>query len=47
MTREQKIKNIIEATAAAVERAKENGTLTSEMHAAMIACQNSAIAAIN
>ena len=46
MTREQKIKNIIEATAKVVEEETKNGTMTPEKYAALIENQNAMILAI-
>lgn len=47
MTREQKIQNILDATAAVLEEKAKSGELTAEMVAAILECQNSAIAAVN
>lgn len=47
MTREQKIQNILDATRALIEEKTKSGELTVEMAAAILECQNSAIAAVN
>lgn len=47
MTREQKIQNILDATAAVLKEKEKSGELTPEMAAAILECQNSAIAAVN
>lgn len=47
MTREQKIKNILEATAAVIKKEEENGTLTVEKFEAIMTCQNNAILGVN
>lgn len=47
MTREQKIKNILEAYTAAIEEEVKNGTLTSDKCVAIMASQNAAILAVN
>lgn len=46
MTREQKIKNIIEATIKVIEEEVKNGTMTPEKYAALTTNQNAAILAI-
>lgn len=46
MTREQKIKNIIEATTKVIEEEVKNGTMTPEKYAALTTNQNAAILAI-
>lgn len=47
MTREQKIKNIIEATTKVIEEEEvKNGTMTPEKYAALTTNQNAAILAI-
>lgn len=46
MTQEQKIKNIMEATAKVIEEEVNNGTMTTEKYAAIMECQNSAILAV-
>lgn len=47
MTREQKIQNILDATKAVLEEMMKNGELTAERAAAILECQNNAIAAVN
>ena len=47
MTREQKIKNILEAYTAVIEEEVKNGTLTSDKYVAIMASQNSAILAVD
>ena len=47
MTREQKIKNILEATRAVIEEEVKNGTLTSDKCVAIMASQNAAILAVD
>ena len=47
MTREQKIQNILKATQDLMEEKAKSGELTPEMSAAILECQNSAIAAVN
>ena len=47
MTREQKIKNILEATRAVIEKEVKNGTLTSDKYVALIANQDAMILAID
>lgn len=47
MTREQKIQNILDATKALLEKMTKSGELTAERAAAILECQNSAIAAVN
>lgn len=46
MTREQKIKNIIEATTKVIEEEVKNGAMTPEKYAALVTNQNAAILAI-
>ena len=47
MTREQKIKNILEAYTAVIEEEVKNGTLTSDKCVAIMASQNAAILAVD
>ena len=47
MTREQKIKNILEAYTAGIEEEVKNGTLTSDKCVAIMASQNAAILAVD
>ena len=47
MIREQKIQNILKATQDLMKKKKKSGELTPEMAAAILECQNSAIAAVN
>lgn len=47
MTREQKIQNILKATQELMEEKSKSGELTPEIAAAILECQNSAIAAVN
>ena len=47
MTREQKIKNILEAYTAVIEEEAKNGTLTSDKCVAIMASQNAAILAVD
>ena len=47
MTREQKIQNILKATQELMEEKTKSGELTPEIVAAILECQNSAIAAVN
>ncbi len=47
MTREQKIKNILEATAKVIKKEEAAGTMTTEKFEAIMMCQNNAILAIN
>lgn len=47
MTREQKIQNILKATQDLMEEKTKSGELTPEVAAAILECQNSAIAAVN
>ena len=47
MTREQKIKNILEAYTAVIEEETKNGTLTTDKAVAIMASQNSAILAVD
>ena len=47
MTREQKIKNILEAYTAVIEEEVKNGTLTSDKYVAIMASQNAAILAVD
>ena len=47
MTREQKIKNILEAYTAVIEEEVKNGTLTADKCVAIMASQNSAILAVD
>ena len=47
MTREQKIKNILEATRAVIEEEVKNGTMTSDKYVALIANQDAMILAID
>ena len=46
MTREQKIKNILDATAEVIKKEEESGTLTVERFEAIMTCQNNAILAL-
>ena len=46
MTREQIIKNIMDATTKIVEEGVKNGTMTPEKFAALLESQNAAISAI-
>lgn len=46
MTREEKIKNILDATAEVIRKEEEAGTLTVEKFEAIMTCQNNAILAI-
>ena len=46
MTRQEKIERIIEGTNAAIEEMKKAGTLTMEMHSAIIDNMNHAILAV-
>ena len=47
MTREQKIKNILEAYTAVIEEEVKNGTLTSDKCVAIMSSQNAAILAVD
>ena len=47
MTREQKIKNILEAYTAVIEEEVKNGTMTSDKYVAIMASQNAAILAVD
>lgn len=47
MTREQKIKNILEATRAVIEEEVKNGTMTSDKYVALIANQDAMILTVN
>ena len=47
MTRDQKIKNILEAYTAVIEEEVKNGTLTSDKCVAIMASQNAAILAVD
>lgn len=47
MTREQKIKNILEAYTAIVEEETKNGTLTADKAMAILMSENAAILAVN
>ena len=47
MTREQKIKNILEAYTAVIEEEVKNGTMTSDKFVAIMASQNAAILAVD
>ena len=47
MTREEKIKNIISATEAAIKTEEENGTMTDEKRACIINNMNKVICLIN
>ena len=47
MTREQKIKNILEATRAAIEEEVKNGTMTPDKYVALITNQDAAILAVD
>lgn len=47
LSREQKIKNILEATAEVIKKEEENKTLTVEKFEAIMTCQNNAILGIN
>lgn len=47
MTREEKIKNIINATEAAIKEEEENGTMTDEKRAGIIENMNMVICLIN
>ena len=47
MTREQKIKNILEATRAVIKEEIKNGTMTSDKYVALIANQDAMILAID
>ncbi len=46
MTKQKKIRNIIDGTTAAIEAMKKAGTLTEEIHAAVIDNMNRVIAAV-
>ena len=46
MTRQEKIRNIIDGTMAAIEAMKKAGTLTEEIHAAVIDNMNHIIFAV-
>lgn len=46
MTRQEKIRNIIDGTMAAINTMKKTGTLTEEIHAAVIDNMNHIIAAV-
>jgi hypothetical protein len=47
MTREQKIKNILEATRAVIEEEVKNGTMTSDKYVALIANQYAMFLAVD
>ena len=47
MTREQKIKDILEAYTAVIEEEVKNGTMTSDKYVAIMASQNAAILAVD
>lgn len=47
MTREQKIKNILEAYTAVIEEEVKNGTMTPDKYAAIVMSQNAAILSVN
>lgn len=47
MTREQKIKSVLEATRAVIEEEVKNGTMTPDKYAALITNQDAMILAIN
>ena len=47
MTREQEIQNILKATRDLMEEKAKSGELTPELAAAILECQNAAIAAVN
>ena len=47
MTREQKIKNILEATREIIEEEVKNGTMTSDKYVALIANQDAMILAVD
>ena len=47
MTREQKIKNILEAYTTVIEEEVKNGTMTSDKYVAIMTRQNAAILAVD
>ena len=47
MTREQKIKNILEAYTAVIEEETKNGTLTADKAVAIMMSENAAILAVD
>lgn len=47
MTREQKIKNILEAYTAVIEEETKNGTLTTDKAVAIMMSENAAILAVD